>query len=328
LIELKQNPRFDKLTNYIMLRYKVLTNTLRNLHQTKPNQGNLGRAWGVGEMKTTAQNTLIEMARKAKLEREEGRVDVKDMPRVYTTKEVALDGSESIAVLHMNYSEKMNSIDMTFLTDFEEELTKISTKDTKCMILKSDVPHVFNLGLDLKERELLKQRQVGPFVARIRSLINTIRSRQMPTIAAIDGYCIGTGMEIALACDFRVAASHSQLQLNDIELMLNGGIGTIPTLYQICGEADTKRILFGSGNYTGEEALEYRMINESIAPRKGEPDHIIDLTLEYARNITASSKLEANALHKACINEGLNPFDESADRLEREWLRQWRDASK
>jgi len=307
-----------------MLRYKILTKTLRNIHQSQTHHGNLGRAWGAGEVKTTAENALMEMARKARKEREEKLgLDVKDMPRIYTTKEVALDGSESIAVLHMNYSEKMNSIDMTFLTDFETELNKISAKDTNCLIIKSDVPHVFNLGLDLKEREQLKQRQVGPFVARIRTLINTIRNRQMPTIAAIDGYCIGTGMEIALACDFRVAASHSLLQLNDIELMLNGGIGTIPTLYQICGESDTKRILYGTGNYTGEEALEYRMINESIQPKKGEPDHIIDLTLEYARNITASSRLEANALHKACINEGLQPFGQSNERLEREWLRQW-----
>lgn len=304
-----------------MLRYKILTKTLRHIHQSQIHHGNLGRAWGAGELKTTAENTLMEMARKARKERED--LDVKDMPRLYTTKEVALDGSESIAVLHMNYSEKMNSIDMTFLTDFETELNKISAKDTNCLIIKSDVPHVFNLGIDLKEREQLKQRQVGPFVARIRTLLNTIRNSRMPTIAAIDGYCIGTGMELALACDFRVAASHSQLQLNDIELMLNGGIGTIPTLYQICGESDTKRILFGTGNYTGDEALEYRMINESIPPKKGEPDHIIDLTLEYARNITASSRLESNALHKACINEGLQPFDQSSERLEREWLRQW-----
>lgn len=303
-----------------MLRFKPIIS--RSFTLSQPKFGNLGRAWGAGEVKTTAQNALIEMARKAKAER--GEIDVKDLPRVYTTKEVALDGTESIAVLHMNYSEKMNSVDMTFLTDFETELERISAKDTNCLIIKSDVPHVFNLGLDLKEREQLKQRQVGPFVARIRSLINTIRNKQMPTIAAIDGYCIGTGMEIALACDFRVASSHSQLQLNDIELMLNGGIGTIPTLYQICGEADTKRILYGSGNYTGEEALEYRMINESIAPKKGETDHVIDLTLEYARNITANSKLESNALHKACINEGLNAFEESAERLEREWLRQWK----
>ena len=306
-----------------MLRFhRLLT---RKLSKTPIYLGDIAKNADMGDFAPgrTEENILAKLAKEAKKESFENK------PRVYTTKEEDANGNESIAVLHMNYSEKMNSLDVQFLTDIETVLNQINPKNSSCLIIKSDVPHVFNLGLDLKEREHLKQRQVGPFVARIRSLINTIRNAKMPTIAAIDGYCLGTGMELALACDFRIATNHSQLQLSDIEMMLNGGVGTLPSLYQMCGEAGTKKILFGTGNYSGDDALELRLINECLKPRKneaqGSSDLIYDFTVEYARKLIDNSKMETNALHKACVNEGLWPFDKSDEKIEKEWLRQWKE---
>lgn len=73
------------------------------------------------------------------------------------------------------------------------------------LILKSDVPGTFCTGADLKERKLMPIEEVPKFVDGIRNLTNEISSLPLPVIAAIDGFALGGGLELALACDIRVA---------------------------------------------------------------------------------------------------------------------------
>merc|ERR1712050_345371 len=146
----------------------------------------------------------------------------------------------------------------------------------------------------------MKDRQVGPFVARVRSLIQTIRNLQMPTIAAIDGYVIGTGFELAFACDLRIATSHSQLQYNDLEMYLNSGVGTMATLIQTMGAANAKNVIFGSGNYTADGALQNKMVNECVQiPKQTVSGEILmERVDEIAMNIASRQTIQNNALLK------------------------------
>lgn len=78
-------------------------------------------------------------------------------------------------------------------------------KKVRCIIISSSVPGVFCAGADLKERAKMKLDEVGPFVSRTRQIFNDIANLPVPVICAIDGVALGGGLEMALACDFRIA---------------------------------------------------------------------------------------------------------------------------
>lgn len=73
------------------------------------------------------------------------------------------------------------------------------------VILRSEVPGTFCSGADLKERAEMKEEEVGPFVSRLRKTVSDLADLPVPVIAAIDGTALGGGLEVALACDIRIA---------------------------------------------------------------------------------------------------------------------------
>ena len=94
-----------------------------------------------------------------------------------------------VKAVRLNHADNGNQLDVMFLASIEDAIAEVTRdKSVRCVIVASDVAHVFSLGLDLSEREGLKDRQLGPFIARIRSLIAQIREIRVPTICAINGY--------------------------------------------------------------------------------------------------------------------------------------------
>ena len=79
----------------------------------------------------------------------------------------------------------------------------------RVLIIKSDVDGAFCVGADLKERKTMTVEEVSRFVDGIRALISDVDQLPMPTIAAIDGYALGGGLELALACDMRIASEET-----------------------------------------------------------------------------------------------------------------------
>ncbi|XP_077872526.1 methylglutaconyl-CoA hydratase, mitochondrial-like [Ictidomys tridecemlineatus] len=100
-----------------------------------------------------------------------------------------------------------------------------SDKKFRTIIIRSEVPGIFCAGADLKERAKMHASEVGPFVSKIRAVINDIANLPVPTIAAIDGLGLGGGLELALACDIRVAASSAKMGLVETKLAIIPGGG-------------------------------------------------------------------------------------------------------
>ena len=86
---------------------------------------------------------------------------------------------------------------------------------------------IFCAGADLKERAKMAEHEVGPFVSRARAAIMELNNLPMPTIAALDGHALGGGLEVALSCDFRIAADNAKLGLTETRLAIIPGAGEI-----------------------------------------------------------------------------------------------------
>ncbi|XDV53748.1 hypothetical protein PO909_022176 [Leuciscus waleckii] len=120
-----------------------------------------------------------------------------------------LDGEDSgIVVLGINRPESKNAISKNLVMMMSEAVESLKKNNkVHTVILCSMVPGIFCAGADLKERAKMHQSEVGPFVTKARTLITELGTLPMPTIAALDGAALGGGLEMALACDIRVAGT-------------------------------------------------------------------------------------------------------------------------
>uniref|UniRef100_A0A2R9BP88 AU RNA binding methylglutaconyl-CoA hydratase n=1 Tax=Pan paniscus TaxID=9597 RepID=A0A2R9BP88_PANPA len=134
--------------------------------------------------------------------------------------------NRGIVVLGINRAYGKNSLSKNLIKMLSKAVDALkSDKKVRTIIIRSEVPGIFCAGADLKERAKMSSSEVGPFVSKIRAVINDIANLPVPTIAAIDGLALGGGLELALACDIRVAASSAKMGLVETKLAIIPGGG-------------------------------------------------------------------------------------------------------
>uniref|UniRef100_A0A336L1S0 CSON002960 protein n=1 Tax=Culicoides sonorensis TaxID=179676 RepID=A0A336L1S0_CULSO len=123
---------------------------------------------------------------------------------------------------------------------------------------------VFCAGADLKERATLTLDQVSHFVTSLRKLLTDIEQLPMPVIAAIDGVALGGGLEMALACDIRIAAHNARMGLVETKLAIIPGAGGTQRLPRIISPPLAKELIFTSRIFNGQEAEKMGICNYSV----------------------------------------------------------------
>lgn len=117
-------------------------------------------------------------------------------------------------------------------------------------------------GADLKERKLMSESEVPKFVDSLRGFMNELSALPIPVIAAIDGYALGGGLEIAMACDIRIASPTSMLGLTETKLAIIPGAGGTQRLPRLVGIAKAKEMIFSGKVLTGNEAADVGLVNQ------------------------------------------------------------------
>jgi enoyl-CoA hydratase len=155
---------------------------------------------------------------------------------------------------------------------------------------------IFAAGADIVELDGAGAPAVG---ANFTSALGALAGLPRATIAAINGYALGGGLELALACDFRVCAEDSKLGLPEVLLgVLPGGGGT-QRLPRLIGSSRAKELIFSGRQVPAAEALSIGLVNRVVAP-----DDVLAAALEWAAQL-ARGPLVAHALAKGAIDQGL-----------------------
>ncbi|KAM4872703.1 enoyl-CoA hydratase domain-containing protein 2, mitochondrial isoform 3-T3 [Thomomys bottae] len=158
-------------------------------------------------------------------------------------------------------------------------------------------------GADLKEREQMSPVEVGIFVQRLRGLMNEIASFPAPTIAAMDGFALGGGLELALACDLRVAASSAVMGLIETTRGLLPGAGGTQRLPRCLGVALAKELIFTGRRLSGEQAHQLGLVNHAVAQNE-EGDAAYHRARALAQEILPQAPI-AVRLGKVAIDRGM-----------------------
>ncbi|KAL6472886.1 hypothetical protein MHYP_G00190740 [Metynnis hypsauchen] len=216
-----------------------------------------------------------------------------------------LDGDDSgIVVFGMNRPKAKNAISKNLVKMMSEAVESVKKNNkVRSVILCSMVPGVFCAGADLKERAKMHQSEVGPFVSKARALITELGNLPMPTIAAIDGAALGGGLEMALACDIRIAATSAKMGLVETKLAIIPGAGGTQRLPRTVGVSLAKELIFAARVVDGTEAKALGLVNHAVEQNQS-GDAAYLRALELAREFNPQGPI-AIRMAKLAINQGI-----------------------
>ncbi|XP_052658341.1 enoyl-CoA hydratase domain-containing protein 2, mitochondrial isoform X2 [Harpia harpyja] len=212
--------------------------------------------------------------------------------------------SSGIAEILMNRPHARNSLGKVFVNELFSALEQLrSDEKVRVVVFKSEVKGVFCAGADLKERAKMDDTEVGHFVKRLRNLMDEIAALPVPTIAAIDGYALGGGLELALACDLRVAASSAKMGLIETTRGLLPGAGGTQRLPRCVGIGLAKELIFTGRQIDGQQAFSMGLVNHTV-PQNNEGDAAYQRALTLAKEILPQAPF-AVKMGKLAINRGM-----------------------
>uniref|UniRef100_A0A8D0FTR9 AU RNA binding methylglutaconyl-CoA hydratase n=1 Tax=Strix occidentalis caurina TaxID=311401 RepID=A0A8D0FTR9_STROC len=156
---------------------------------------------------------------------------------------------------------------------------------------------------DLKERAKMHSSEVSSFVSKARATVNEMANLPVPTIAAIDGTALGGGLELALACDIRVAASSAKMGLVETKLAIIPGAGGTQRLPRTIGVSLAKELIFSARIVDGEEAKSIGLISHVVEQNEA-GDAAYRRALALAREFLPQGPV-AMRVAKLAINQGM-----------------------
>jgi enoyl-CoA hydratase len=217
---------------------------------------------------------------------------------------VARDGA--VAVVTIDRQDALNALNVETLTELRDRLQELSTaSDVRAVVLTGAGEKAFVAGADIKYMSGLGSGDAKGWGALGHEAGQLLETMPKPTIAAINGFALGGGCELALACDLRYASSRAKLGQPEINLGIVPGWGGTQRLARLCGIGVAKDLIFTGRTVDAEEALRVGLVS-AIA------DPVIDRALETAHELAAKSPV-ALALAKRLVNMSPGALDTEAD---------------
>lgn len=216
-----------------------------------------------------------------------------------------------VAIVKFNQPKILNAIDDEVLDELAAIFEAIEKdKEVGCVVLTGEGPKAFSAGGDIGE-EIKKGSLDGyAFIMGFTRVNYLIEHLRVPVIAAINGWCLGGGTEIALACDIRIAADNAKMGSPEVDLGLMPGVGGTTRLPRIIGESKAKIWVFTGNKYPAQECLDLGVV-DMVVPA----DKLMEEAIAFAEKLAAKPPLAIKNL-KANIHEGLQIDLDRALRME------------
>ncbi|KUF98345.1 GMP synthase [Phytophthora nicotianae] len=186
-----------------------------------------------------------------------------------------------IALFTMDRPDARNALGRQFMAEFRQALDQVRfDPKVRVVILRSVVPKVFCAGADLKERLGMTQPEAAASSRGYRTGFTDLEQLPMPTIAAIEGAALGGGMEMALACDLRIAGAKAILGFPETSLAILPGAGGTQRASRLIGISKAKELIFTSRRLNSEAAEKVGLVDYAVPEGKA-----YEKALDIAREI-------------------------------------------
>lgn len=175
--------------------------------------------------------------------------------------------ANGVWVLKINRPEALNALNSTVLNEMGEALRQIGEmpyEDARALIITGAGEKAFVAGADIKEISELDEEKAIVFAQRGQSIFHELTLLKIPVIAAVNGFALGGGCELALGCDFIYAAENAKFGLPEVSLGLIPGFGGTVRMARAVGQRKARELTYTGGMISAQEALSYGLVNKVV----------------------------------------------------------------
>ncbi|HTZ05325.1 MAG TPA: enoyl-CoA hydratase-related protein [Gaiellaceae bacterium] len=208
---------------------------------------------------------------------------------------IGVDRDGAVAVVTVDRQDALNALDVATLTELRDALRGVAADDAvRSVVLTGAGEKAFVAGADIKYMGGLDPAGAAAWGALGHETASLLETMPKPAIAAVNGFALGGGCELALACDLRFASGRAKIGQPEINLGIVPGWGGTQRLARVCGIGVAKDLIFTGRTVDADEALRIGLVN-AIA------DPVLEHALGVARELAAKSPV-ALALAKRLVN--------------------------
>lgn len=221
-----------------------------------------------------------------------------------------VEREEEIVQITINRQDKLNAMNLDVMNEFISLLDNLEKDSSKVIIITGDGPKSFSAGADIEYMSSIGPTEAEKYALRGHEVLNRIENLEKPVIAAVNGYALGGGCELALACDIRFASPNAQLGQPEVTLGICPGWGGTQRLLRIVGPSRAKDLIFSGRKITAEEAFSMGLVNKIIPS-----ESLLSETRAYAKTISKNSNF-AIGISKMLVNRGTDTNLDTGLKLE------------
>ena len=233
-----------------------------------------------------------------------------DGPVLWAAEFVRLRAHGQVGVIEIDRP-KMNALDRQVQQEIASAATLVNDRPDLGAVVVTGGPHVFAAGADIKEMAAMDVQAMMAAAPALTAAFSAVARIRQPTIAAICGYALGGGCELALCCDLRVAADNARLGQPEILLGLIPGGGGTQRLARLVGPSRAKDLIFSGRFVDAGEAAAIGLVDRVVAP-----DQVLNEALAWAATLARGPRLALQAA-KDAIDRGLEADLETGLQIER-----------
>ena len=221
---------------------------------------------------------------------------------------ISVKKDEDIILITINRPSKLNALNRATIKELHEAFDRAEDDDDiRVIILTGSGEKAFVAGADISEfadfnvKEGAKLAKKGQEI-----LFDFVENLTTPVIAAVNGFALGGGLELAMACHFRIASDNAKMGLPEVSLGVIPGYGGTQRLPQLVGKGKAMEMIMTAGMITAEEALHFGLVNYVVTK-----DELLPLAEKIAGKITRNSPSAISAAIKAVnanFKDGVNGF--------------------
>ena len=211
---------------------------------------------------------------------------------------------EGIAIIKINRPEVLNALNREAMSELSTAIDIVGADDKiKVLIITGTGERSFCAGADIRYVVNIDPIEAEKYATFIHNLLNKIENLEKPVIAAVNGYALGGGCELALACDIRIASNNAKIGQTEVTVGIPPGWGGTQRLLRIVGPAKTKELIYTGKMITAEEAERIGLVNRVVSLSTEEDRRSLPAERTTVTTTSTQSSMSSQEEQQQRVNE-------------------------